>query len=80
MSAIDPAHAGSFNQIPSMRHQPWTFAQDVDLKGVAVAVEDATEINWGDPLTGPPSGKSYWLEIVAVVPSNFVIWMVNGSL
>jgi len=34
----------------------------------------------GDPLTGPPPSKSYWLEIVAVVPSNFVMWMVNGSL
>jgi hypothetical protein len=28
MSEIGPAHASSFNQIPSMRHQPWTFEQD----------------------------------------------------
>ncbi len=27
-----------------------------------------------------PIGKNYWLEIVAVVPSNLVMLMVNGSL
>jgi hypothetical protein len=33
MSEIGPAHASSFNQIPSMRHQPWTFARDHVLPG-----------------------------------------------
>ena len=33
MSEIGPAHASSFNQIPSMRHQSWTFAQDHVLPG-----------------------------------------------
>jgi hypothetical protein len=31
-------------------------------------------------LTGAPACKVYWLEIVAVVPSNLVKWTVNFSL
>ena len=26
------------------------------------------------------ANEFYWLEIIAVVPSNLVMWMVNGSL